>query len=119
MSNPISSPSKILIEPGKQLPIVDGYDVVVVGGGIAGITAAVAAARNGARTLLAEKNYALGGLATLGNVIVYLPLCDGIPSYAALSPFVRAAGGCSQLARNATGLIEREIASWQTVLFAP
>lgn len=55
------------------------YDVVVAGGGIAGISAALAARRNGAkRVLLIEKQYALGGLATLGLVTIYLPLCDGI-----------------------------------------
>ena len=53
------------------------YDVVVCGGGIAGIASALSAARNGAKTWLLEKEYALGGLATLGLVIVYLPLCDG------------------------------------------
>jgi len=53
------------------------YDVVVCGGGIAGIAAALAAARGGARTCLLEKEYALGGLATLGLIVIYLPLCDG------------------------------------------
>ena len=52
--------------------------MLVVGGGIAGVAAAVAAARNGANTCLIEKEFGLGGLATLGNVIVYLPLCDGM-----------------------------------------
>jgi ribulose 1,5-bisphosphate synthetase/thiazole synthase len=53
------------------------YDVVVCGGGIAGIAAALAAARKGAKTCLLEKEYALGGLATLGLIVIYLPLCDG------------------------------------------
>jgi hypothetical protein len=53
------------------------YDVIVCGGGIAGIAAALAAARNGARTCLVEREYALGGLATLGLIVVYVPLCDG------------------------------------------
>lgn len=54
------------------------YDVVIAGGGVAGIAAALAAARNGAeRVLLIERQYVLGGLATLGLVTVYLPLCDG------------------------------------------
>jgi ribulose 1,5-bisphosphate synthetase/thiazole synthase len=53
------------------------FDVVVVGGGIAGVAAAVAAARNGASTCLLEREQGLGGLATLGNVVVYLPICDG------------------------------------------
>ncbi|HEY7678099.1 MAG TPA: FAD-dependent oxidoreductase [Candidatus Methylomirabilis sp.] len=43
-----------------------GFDVVVVGGGPAGITAAVAAGRLGMRTALVEAGRALGGLATLG-----------------------------------------------------
>ena len=54
------------------------YDVIVAGGGIAGIAAALAAARAGAETLLLEKEYALGGLATLGLIIVYLPIDDGL-----------------------------------------
>jgi hypothetical protein len=53
------------------------YDVMVVGGGIGGIAAALAAARQGARVALLEKEYALGGLATLGLIVVYLPLDDG------------------------------------------
>lgn len=53
------------------------YDVIVLGGGIAGIAAALSSAREGASTLLIEKECALGGLATLGLVVAYLPLCDG------------------------------------------
>lgn len=53
------------------------YDVVVAGGGTAGIAAALAAARQGAKTVLLEKEYCLGGLATLGLIVIYLPLCDG------------------------------------------
>lgn len=55
------------------------YDVIVAGGGVAGIAAALAAARNHAgRVLLIERQYAVGGLATLGLVTIYLPLCDGM-----------------------------------------
>ncbi len=53
------------------------YDVIVVGGGIAGVAAAVAAGRAGARTLLIEKAINLGGLATTGLISWYEPLCDG------------------------------------------
>ncbi len=53
------------------------YDVVVAGGGIAGVAAALAAAENGSRTALVEKTGFLGGLATLGMVYFYLPICDG------------------------------------------
>ncbi|HBN85592.1 MAG TPA: hypothetical protein DDZ89_17315 [Clostridiales bacterium] len=44
------------------------YDVVVTGGGISGAMAAVAAAREGCKTLLIERNGALGGMGTLGLV---------------------------------------------------
>lgn len=53
------------------------FDVLVVGGGIAGICAAVSAARCGADVLLLEKQVNLGGLATVGLISWYEPLCDG------------------------------------------
>ena len=52
-------------------------DVAVIGGGIAGVAAAVQAARSGKKTILVEKTILLGGLATSGLVYIYLPLCDG------------------------------------------
>lgn len=60
-------------------PVIEkqGYDIVVVGGGIAGISAAVAAARKGVSVLLLEKSIVLGGLATAGLISWYEPLCDG------------------------------------------
>lgn len=53
-------------------------DVLVAGGGIAGIAAAIAAAREGAKVILLERSFVLGGLATSGLVTIYLPLCDGV-----------------------------------------
>lgn len=53
------------------------YDVAVCGGGFAGISAALAAAREGKSVILFEKEYMLGGLGTAGLVTIYLPLCDG------------------------------------------
>ena len=54
------------------------YDVAVCGGGFAGISAALAAAREGKSVILFEKEYMLGGLGTAGLVTIYLPLCDGL-----------------------------------------
>jgi hypothetical protein len=54
------------------------YDIAVCGGGIAGISAALAAAREGKKVILFEKEYMLGGLGTAGLVTIYLPLCDGM-----------------------------------------
>jgi hypothetical protein len=53
------------------------YDIAVAGGGIAGVAAALAAARAGKKTVLLEKTILLGGLATSGLIYGYLPLCDG------------------------------------------
>ena len=57
--------------------ITEQYDVAVCGGGIAGIAAALAAAREGKKVVLIEKQFMLGGLATAGLITIYLPLCDG------------------------------------------
>lgn len=67
-----------IIEPERKIPVRAEYDTVVAGGGIAGIAAATAAARSGARVLLIEKQYMPGGLATAGLVTIFLPLCDGM-----------------------------------------
>ena len=59
-------------------PVSYECDVLVAGGGIAGISAALAAARRGAKVTLLERSFELGGLATSGLVTIYLPLCDGM-----------------------------------------
>lgn len=66
-----------VIEPAQRTPVRRSCKTLVAGGGIAGIAAALAAARNGSKVILVEKNYLLGGLATSGLVTIYLPLCDG------------------------------------------
>lgn len=52
------------------------YDIVVCGGGMAGVAAALAAARRGKKVLLVEKQSVLGGLATSGLIYIYLPISD-------------------------------------------
>ncbi|MBR3979066.1 MAG: FAD-dependent oxidoreductase [Oscillospiraceae bacterium] len=60
-----------------QTEVTKQCDVLVCGGGFAGISAALSAARAGKKVILLEKTYMLGGLATAGLVTIYLPLCDG------------------------------------------
>ena len=62
----------------KAIRSNENYDVAVCGGGFAGISAALAAAREGKKVILFEKQYMLGGLGTAGLVTIYLPLCDGV-----------------------------------------
>jgi len=53
-----------IIRESEAIPVVGSYDVIVCGGGPAGIIAAVAAARNGAKTLLIERYGFVGGMAS-------------------------------------------------------
>lgn len=61
-----------------ETPIIKKCDILVCGGGFAGISAAIAAARQNKKVVLLEKSFMLGGLATSGLVTYYLPLCDGL-----------------------------------------
>jgi hypothetical protein len=59
---------KTVTEPARQIPLYGEYEVAVLGGGPAGIAAAVAAARVGRRTLLIERYGFLGGMGTAAGV---------------------------------------------------
>lgn len=64
----LSSNEGTVIEMQRQIPVYQRVDVAVVGGGPAGFAGAVAASRNGAKTLLIERNSFLGGTGTAGFV---------------------------------------------------
>jgi len=66
------------IQENLKTEIKYNCDVLVCGGGIAGIAAAMSAARHGKNVILTERMFMLGGLATAGLIAIYLPLCDGL-----------------------------------------
>jgi FAD-dependent oxidoreductase family protein len=76
-------------EPDQQVPVAAGADLVVVGGGPAGIAAAVAGARNGLKVVLLERYPYLGGLASGGMVLVLDDMCNG--------PEVSVRGLCAEM----------------------
>jgi hypothetical protein len=61
----------------ENIPVVAQSDVVVVGGGSAGVTAAVSAARNGCSVTLLERYHHLGGMASGGMVLVLDDMING------------------------------------------
>jgi len=62
----------------RRLTVRHDVDVFVAGGGPAGVAAAVAAARQGARVFLAERNTCLGGMGTAGMLPLFMPFTDGV-----------------------------------------
>ena len=66
-----------VFEPGGHIPVVAESDLVVVGGGPAGVAAAVAGAREGLSVTLIERYPYLGGLASGGMVLVLDDMCNG------------------------------------------
>lgn len=60
----------------NAVPLHDDWDVIVLGGGPAGCTAAAAAAREGAKTLLIESTGSLGGMGTSALVPAWCPFSD-------------------------------------------
>jgi hypothetical protein len=65
------------IKETREIKVHKTYDVIVCGGGFGGISAALAAKRQGKSVLLLERQFMLGGLGTAGLITIYLPLCDG------------------------------------------
>jgi len=69
-------PATVIQEASRATLVVAETDVLVVGGGPAGVCAAIAAARSGARVVLTERYPHLGGLASGGQVIVLDDMAD-------------------------------------------
>jgi len=67
----ISADGATVTEPQREIPVVHRVQVLVVGGGVAGTAAALAAARTGARTLVVERGGFVGGTGTAGLMSLY------------------------------------------------
>src|SRR6476661_5167892 len=68
----VASAQEMIEAPAQKVPILYSADVVVVGGGLSGVGAALGAARSGAKTIVIERTGYLGGWIrgnSLGNVI--------------------------------------------------
>lgn len=61
----------------REIPVSGKYDVVIAGGGPAGVAAAVCSARLGAKVLLLEATGCLGGMGTSGLVTAFDPMANG------------------------------------------
>jgi hypothetical protein len=67
-----------ITEPERKIPVVANVDLLVCGGGFAGVAAAISAARKGVKVMLLEKYGFLGGLVTTALVITTPPLNNGL-----------------------------------------
>ena len=65
-----------IVELNKNIPVKFNTDVLIIGGGPAGVCAAIASARNGAKTMLIEQNGYCGGMATAGMVAPFMTCYD-------------------------------------------
>ena len=92
-------------EPARKVAVVDGADVVVVGGGPAGFAAAVAASRQGLDTLLLERGYFLGGLFTGCDVTILNDMYTPTPGGRVQAVY----GICDELCAR---LIKHDMLAW-------
>ena len=87
------------------IPVIGSWDVIVIGGGPAGCTAAASAAREGAKTLLVEATGVLGGMGTSGLIPAWCPFSDKqkiVYRGLAEKVFAAAKEGMAHVAKDAT-----------------
>ncbi len=120
----MSSVHDTYTEPARCLAELGKYDVVVCGGGPAGCAAAIASARQGARTLLLERNGYLGG-ATVSQLVIVILSTNGADFQGIWHDYIRALqrrGGASTSLRHGQwhidGMVDPEIVkfAWDDLL---
>ncbi|MFN2131714.1 MAG: FAD-dependent oxidoreductase [Anaerolineae bacterium] len=109
-----------ITEPARRTPVAGEVDVLVAGGGPAGIAAALAAARQGARTLLVERYGYLGGMITGAYVVAILGVGDGhVPVAHGIVDEIRERMGALGAAQPIRGCgdyrVDAELFKWQTL----
>lgn len=67
----------MIIKKTYEIQTRGDFDVIVAGGGVAGVAAALSARNEGMNVLLIEKSAFLGGLATQGLITFFVPMCNG------------------------------------------
>lgn len=110
----------VVQEPARQTPVAEEVDVLVAGGGPAGIAAALAAAREGARTLLVERYGYLGGMITGAYVVAILGCGDGYaPKARGITLEIRERleplGAVVPLGQSGDYRVDAEVLKWQAL----
>lgn len=112
----------VIIEPRRETPVAREVDVLVAGAGPAGWAAGIAAAREGARTLVVERYGYAGGMVTGSHVVAILGVGDGyVPLARGLTSELRdrmaAAGGIATARPSPSGdyRVDAEVFKWQAV----
>ena len=105
-------------EPARQIPVVEDVDVLVAGSGPAGIAAALAAAREGARTTLVERYGYLGGMITGAYVLAIIGCGDGKASKVRgitqeIHDRLEALGAAARTNASGDYRVDAEIFKWQ------
>ena len=107
-------------EAARETPVIADVEVLVAGGGPAGIAAALASARAGARTMLVERFGYLGGMITGTHVVAILgvgdghgPLAQGITRE--IQERLEPLGAVTPRGESGDDLVDDEIFKWQAL----